>query len=124
MVAHGNFLAHIRIVHESSYFIGSDTVGSIRKQVTYRTYGVRNYKEIFSRFIIIAMDRQPMSSKGSWFQLFDTIDDRDVIPNQSANPVSSIGGLALRVAIEKKIWDCQRFGGVVEGYASSRKSHP
>ena len=49
-----------------------------------------------------------MSSKDSMFQLFDDIDDREVTADNSANPVSSNGGLALPVAIERRF-------GIVKG---------
>ena len=50
-----------------------------------------------------------MSSEDLRFQLFDDIDDREVTADDCTNPVSSIGGLALLVAIEE-ISDCQRLG--------------
>ena len=49
-----------------------------------------------------------MSSKDSRLQLFDDIDGRKVTANDSANPVSSNGGLAIPVAIEIRF-------GIVKG---------
>lgn len=61
------------------------------------------------------MGTQAMRSEDSKFQLFDNIDDQEVTADDSANLVSSSGGLAISVAIEKidlglsKVWlNCGR----------------
>ena len=51
-----------------------------------------------------------MSSEDSKFHLFDDIDGQEVTADDSANPVSSNGGLAIPVAIENRF-------GIVKGLA-------
>ena len=44
-----------------------------------------------------------MSSIVTRFQLFDDIDGREITTDDSANTISSNGGLAIPVAIEKEL---------------------
>ncbi len=55
-----------------------------------------------------------MSSKNSTFKLFDDIDGVEVTADNSANPISSNGGLAIPVAIEKRF-------GIVKGLVKKWK---